>query len=97
MTYVKANNVFWFGTYLQGANFRSLPGVIVREDNTVALDPAVERVLLPSGKPLVCMGLILVLRGNVCITDWIRKRHLLFLTLQVPDYAITFVKGRSPK
>ena len=40
--------------YSQGANFRSLPGVIVKEDNTVALDPDVERVFLPSGKPLVC-------------------------------------------
>ncbi|KAH7283945.1 hypothetical protein KP509_34G031800 [Ceratopteris richardii] len=51
----------------KGANFRMLPGVIVREDNTVALDETVERELLPSGKPLV------------------------------PDYAISFVKGRSPK
>lgn len=51
----------------KGANFRLLPGVIVREDNTVALDETVERELLPSGKPLV------------------------------PDYAISFVKGRSPK
>ncbi|MCO5567288.1 hypothetical protein L7F22_020978 [Adiantum nelumboides] len=51
----------------KGANFRLLPGIIVKEDNTVALDETVERELLPSGKPLV------------------------------PDYAISFVKGRSPK
>eukprot|EP00250_Pteridium_aquilinum_P019784 c24569_g1_i1 orf=241-3057(-) len=51
----------------KGANFRLLPGVIVKEDNTVAIDETVERELLPSGKPLV------------------------------PDYAISFVKGRSPK
>ncbi|KAL5973617.1 hypothetical protein ACLOJK_030270 [Asimina triloba] len=37
----------------QGANFRDLPGVIVGEDNTAMWDPAMERVLLPSGKPLV--------------------------------------------
>eukprot|EP00249_Psilotum_nudum_P028887 c38875_g1_i1 orf=998-3520(-) len=51
----------------KGANFRDLPGVIVLEDKTVALDPSMKRVLLPSGKPLV------------------------------PDYAISFVKGRSTK
>ncbi|KAJ4979711.1 hypothetical protein NE237_010491 [Protea cynaroides] len=37
----------------KGANFRNLPGVMVRLDNKVEWDPAVERVLLPSGKPLV--------------------------------------------
>eukprot|EP00249_Psilotum_nudum_P006108 c19462_g1_i1 orf=456-3056(-) len=51
----------------KGANFRDLPGVMVKEDNVVALDPCMDRVLLPSGKPLV------------------------------PDYAITFVNGRSTK
>jgi DNA (cytosine-5)-methyltransferase 1 len=51
----------------KGANFRSLPGVRVKEDNRVEWDPNVERVLLESGKPLV------------------------------PDYAMTFVKGRSLK
>ncbi|KAH9321354.1 hypothetical protein KI387_015993, partial [Taxus chinensis] len=51
----------------KGANFRDLPGVIVGPDNVVELDTSMERVLLPSGKPLI------------------------------PDYAITFVKGRSSK
>ncbi|KAK9273625.1 hypothetical protein L1049_018435 [Liquidambar formosana] len=37
----------------KGANFRDLPGVRVRPDNKVEFDPAVERVLLKSGKPLV--------------------------------------------
>ncbi|XP_031493458.1 DNA (cytosine-5)-methyltransferase CMT3-like isoform X2 [Nymphaea colorata] len=51
----------------KGANFRDLPGVMVGADNIVQWDPSVERVLLPSGKPLV------------------------------PDYAMSFVKGRSTK
>ncbi|OVA20709.1 Chromo domain/shadow [Macleaya cordata] len=51
----------------KGANFRNLPGVLVGPDNKVELDKSVERVMLPSGKPLV------------------------------PDYAITFVRGTSPK
>nr|GMD71538.1 DNA (cytosine-5)-methyltransferase CMT3-like [Ipomoea batatas] len=37
---------------LKGANFRDLTGVLVR-DNKVEWDPKVERVYLPSGKPLV--------------------------------------------
>ncbi|KAG1342665.1 DNA (cytosine-5)-methyltransferase CMT3 [Cocos nucifera] len=52
---------------LQGANFRDLPGVKVGPDNVVEWDPAIERVLLPSGKPLV------------------------------PDYAMSFIKGKSLK
>ncbi|KAG6526584.1 hypothetical protein ZIOFF_016575 [Zingiber officinale] len=51
----------------KGANFRDLPGVKVGKDNTVEWDPDVERVFLPSGKPLV------------------------------PDYAMTFVRGKSSK
>ncbi|KAL2906241.1 hypothetical protein RDABS01_004951 [Bienertia sinuspersici] len=51
----------------KGANFRSLPGLIVNSKNKVELDPSMERVLLPSKKPLV------------------------------PDYAISFVRGCSPK
>lgn len=51
----------------KGANFRDLPGVIIREDNVVELDTSMERILLSSGKPLI------------------------------PDYAISFVKGRSLK
>ncbi|KAI3728863.1 hypothetical protein L6452_17508 [Arctium lappa] len=51
----------------KGANFRDLKGVRVRDDNHVEWDPDVERVYLPSGKPLV------------------------------PDYAMTFVDGRSSK
>ncbi|CAN4094832.1 unnamed protein product [Withania somnifera] len=37
----------------KSANFRDLPGVRVRPDNKVEWDPDVERVKLPSGKPLV--------------------------------------------
>ncbi|GMH11523.1 hypothetical protein Nepgr_013364 [Nepenthes gracilis] len=37
----------------KGANFRHLPGVRVRPDKKVEWDPDVERVYLPSGKPLV--------------------------------------------
>ncbi|KAL5202637.1 hypothetical protein ABZP36_013589 [Zizania latifolia] len=37
----------------KGANFRDLPGVIVGPDNVARLDPMKERVLLPSGRPLV--------------------------------------------
>ncbi|GMH09899.1 hypothetical protein Nepgr_011740 [Nepenthes gracilis] len=51
----------------KGANFRDLPGVVVGANNKVEWDPSMDRVLLPSGKPLV------------------------------PDYAMTFVRGTSPK
>ncbi|KAJ0020210.1 hypothetical protein Pint_31342 [Pistacia integerrima] len=37
----------------KGANFRDLPGVLVRPDNKVEWDPNVERIYLESGKPLV--------------------------------------------
>ncbi|XP_020258733.1 LOW QUALITY PROTEIN: DNA (cytosine-5)-methyltransferase 3-like [Asparagus officinalis] len=37
----------------KGAKFRDLPGVMVNLDNAAQWDPKVERVLLPSGKPLV--------------------------------------------
>ncbi|KAL0873818.1 hypothetical protein Bca101_023523 [Brassica carinata] len=37
----------------KGANFRDLPGLIVRNDNTVCRDPSMKPVLLPSGKRLV--------------------------------------------
>ncbi|KAG9130762.1 hypothetical protein Leryth_012709 [Lithospermum erythrorhizon] len=37
----------------KGANFRDLGGVHVGPDNKVAWDPDVERVYLPSGKPLI--------------------------------------------
>ncbi|KAG1338412.1 hypothetical protein COCNU_04G007180 [Cocos nucifera] len=37
----------------KGANFRDLPGIIIGYDNTVQFDPTMERILLPSGKPLV--------------------------------------------
>ncbi|KAK1386475.1 Chromomethylase [Heracleum sosnowskyi] len=37
----------------KGANFRDLKGVKVRSDNKVELDPKIERVFFPSGKPLV--------------------------------------------
>uniref|UniRef100_A0A0D9ZVW6 DNA (cytosine-5-)-methyltransferase n=1 Tax=Oryza glumipatula TaxID=40148 RepID=A0A0D9ZVW6_9ORYZ len=39
--------------YQRGANFRDLSGVIVGPDNVARLDPTKERVLLPSGRPLV--------------------------------------------
>ncbi|XP_068662270.1 DNA (cytosine-5)-methyltransferase 3-like isoform X2 [Aristolochia californica] len=51
----------------KGANFRNLPGVLLGPDKVVEWDPTMERVLLPSGKPLV------------------------------PDYAMSFVKGKSAK
>ncbi|TVU13632.1 hypothetical protein EJB05_37052 [Eragrostis curvula] len=51
----------------KGANFRDLKGVMVGVNNTVEWDPEIERVYLPSGKPLV------------------------------PDYAMSFIKGRSLK
>ncbi|ESQ55474.1 hypothetical protein EUTSA_v10024250mg [Eutrema salsugineum] len=37
----------------KGANFRDLPGLIVRNDNTVCRDPSMTPVILPSGRPLV--------------------------------------------
>ncbi|MQL91983.1 hypothetical protein Taro_024604 [Colocasia esculenta] len=37
----------------KGACFRDLPGVAIQAYNTVQFDPTIERVLLPSGKPLV--------------------------------------------
>ena len=40
---------------MQGANFRDLPGVMVGKNNKVEWDPTVERVMLPSGKPLVLL------------------------------------------
>lgn len=43
----------YFFTHFQGANFRDLPGVVFGADKKVQWDPNVERVYLPSGKPLV--------------------------------------------
>ncbi|KAL5794681.1 hypothetical protein ACOSP7_003275 [Xanthoceras sorbifolium] len=37
----------------KGANFRDLPGVIVGIDNVARRDPTKEKMLLPSGKPMV--------------------------------------------
>ncbi|XP_062179243.1 DNA (cytosine-5)-methyltransferase CMT2-like isoform X2 [Phragmites australis] len=37
----------------KGANFRDLPGIIVGPNNVARLDPTKERILLPSGNPLV--------------------------------------------
>ncbi|CAI9774461.1 unnamed protein product [Fraxinus pennsylvanica] len=48
----------------KGANFRDLPGVIVRADNKVEFDPDVERVKLPSGKPLVPDYAMTFVRGT---------------------------------
>ncbi|KAJ0605724.1 putative DNA (cytosine-5-)-methyltransferase [Helianthus annuus] len=49
---------------IKGANFRDLPGVRVGKGNKVELDPDVERVLLPSGKPLVPNYAITFVRGT---------------------------------
>ncbi|KAH7576430.1 hypothetical protein JRO89_XS01G0063300 [Xanthoceras sorbifolium] len=38
---------------IKGANFRDLPGVIVGIDNVARRDPTKEKMLLPSGKPMV--------------------------------------------
>ncbi|KAI3523188.1 hypothetical protein L1887_01246 [Cichorium endivia] len=38
---------------IKGANFRDLPGVKVGKNNKVEWDLSIERVMLPSGKPLV--------------------------------------------
>ncbi|XP_072992889.1 DNA (cytosine-5)-methyltransferase CMT3-like [Typha latifolia] len=48
----------------KGANFRDLPGVKVGADNVVEWDPLVERVLLPSGKPLVPDYAMSYIRGK---------------------------------
>ncbi|XP_078173735.1 DNA (cytosine-5)-methyltransferase CMT2-like isoform X2 [Carex rostrata] len=37
----------------KGANFRDLQGLIVGSDNVVKLDPKMDRIMLPSGRPLV--------------------------------------------
>ncbi|XP_057467663.1 DNA (cytosine-5)-methyltransferase CMT2-like [Actinidia eriantha] len=37
----------------KGANFRDLPGVVVGPDNIVLRDPTKEKMMLPSGKPMV--------------------------------------------
>ncbi|KAJ3672590.1 hypothetical protein LUZ60_007311 [Juncus effusus] len=37
----------------KGANFRDLPGVIVGPDNVAKLDPKMEQIFLPSGRPLI--------------------------------------------
>ncbi|XP_010518848.1 PREDICTED: DNA (cytosine-5)-methyltransferase CMT2 isoform X2 [Tarenaya hassleriana] len=37
----------------KGANFRDLPGIIIRQDGTVRRDPSMMPVVLPSGKPLI--------------------------------------------
>ncbi|TKY70271.1 putative DNA (cytosine-5)-methyltransferase CMT1 [Spatholobus suberectus] len=47
----------------KGANFRDLPGVLVK-DNKAELDPSVERVMLDSGKPLVPDYAITFVRGT---------------------------------
>lgn len=37
----------------KGANFRDLPGVVVGEDNVARRDPAMEAVMLPTGRQLI--------------------------------------------
>ena len=39
--------------FLQGANFRDLPGVIVGDDNVVHRDTTKDTFVLPSGGPIV--------------------------------------------
>nr|XP_043607469.1 DNA (cytosine-5)-methyltransferase 1-like isoform X2 [Erigeron canadensis] len=48
----------------KGANFRNLPGVKVGKKNKVEWDPSVERVMLPSGKPLVPNYAMTFVRGT---------------------------------
>lgn len=82
---------------LQGANFRDLPGVIVDEDNKVKFDPSVERPKLKSGKFLVQMKFIpTFVVFSVPIFCSFILTWLVFL-LQVPDYAVSFVNGKSKK
>ncbi|XP_027076555.2 DNA (cytosine-5)-methyltransferase CMT3 [Coffea arabica] len=50
----------------KGANFRDLPGVRVRADNKVEWDPDIERVYLPSGKPLVPDYAMTFVGGSSC-------------------------------
>ncbi|KAF7042152.1 hypothetical protein CFC21_051827 [Triticum aestivum] len=50
----------------KGANFRDLPGVIVGPDNVAKLDPTKERVLLPSGRPLV-LDCVLTYEDGRCL------------------------------
>ncbi|KAM3229351.1 hypothetical protein ACQJBY_060300 [Aegilops geniculata] len=50
----------------KGANFRDLPGVIVGSDNVAKLDPTKERVLLPSGRPLV-LDCVLTYEDGRCL------------------------------
>ncbi|KVH90626.1 Bromo adjacent homology (BAH) domain-containing protein [Cynara cardunculus var. scolymus] len=49
---------------IKGANFRNLPGVMVGKNNKVEWDPSVERVMLPSGKPLVPNYAMTFVRGT---------------------------------
>lgn len=51
----------------QGANFRDLPGVLFGPDKKVQWDPDVERVYLPSGKPLV---MTILQFGTTLLTCW---------------------------
>ncbi|MED6194965.1 hypothetical protein PIB30_033578 [Stylosanthes scabra] len=48
----------------KGACFRDLPGVRVRPDNKVEWDPAVERIYLDSGKPLVPSYAMTFVKGS---------------------------------
>ncbi|KAA8516963.1 hypothetical protein F0562_017219 [Nyssa sinensis] len=48
----------------KGANFRDLPGVVVGPDKKAQWDPSMERVLLPSGKPLVPDYAMTFVRGT---------------------------------
>ncbi|KAK1382488.1 DNA (Cytosine-5)-methyltransferase CMT3, partial [Heracleum sosnowskyi] len=48
----------------KGANFRDLKGVKVRSDNKVEWDPDIDRVYLPSGKPLVPDYAMTFVRGT---------------------------------
>lgn len=81
---------------LQGANFRDLPGVIV-EDNKVKFDPSVERPKLKSGKFLVQNESILSFEYFSVPIFLQLHMDVVCVLLQVPDYAVSFVNGKSKK
>lgn len=63
----------------QGANFRDLKGVYVK-DNKVYLDPDVERPTVKSGKPLVNLS-------------WLFRFNLFFSALSFKPMIFIFIMG----
>ena len=75
-----------------------MPGVRVRADNKVEWDPDIERVYLPSGKPLVrLLEYLYHADQHVFVYFFIDNPYPSELLVQVPDYAMTFVGGSSCK